>query len=159
MRLKTRWRVSSLMSPWLRNTLEIVTTETPRSRAMSFIRTRIVLRGKSSGPCNPENDRVPCEICWGHLHGEFCLVLPPLNSTVCAEQFHILNFAHLLRAAKRQRRNARLLLGLAHHEGVKCFAFRCEAYIFCCERLPKAFIERACLMMLGSYRLCAGNDC
>src|SRR5579864_1556126 len=39
MRCSTRWRVSSLMSLWLRSAFETVINETPRSWAMSFIRT------------------------------------------------------------------------------------------------------------------------
>src|ERR1017187_6308594 len=40
-RLSTRCRVSSPMSLWLRMTLETVTTDSPSSRAMSFIVTAI----------------------------------------------------------------------------------------------------------------------
>src|SRR6185312_1719855 len=49
-RARTRSRVSSPMSGWLRRTLEIVMTETPRSRAMSFILVVIEGQEKSGAP-------------------------------------------------------------------------------------------------------------
>src|SRR5215472_14816142 len=39
---RTLPRVSSLMSSWLRRALDTVTTDTPSSRAMSFIRTTAI---------------------------------------------------------------------------------------------------------------------
>src|SRR5579884_3868657 len=58
MRRRTRSRVSSAMSGWFRRTLEMVTTERPRSFAMSFMRTVICQDYTMLGVCVEVKDEV-----------------------------------------------------------------------------------------------------